>query len=232
MTDTDVVFRLFISCHSSHWCLATTIRAHDGFKEVCLLLLMSTATLISECDNSQQRKNSIFLNVVAWCVEYKISYCPSCYKSKIQAFLISETKTPAKNIWQLLNQLRKWHNFWTIFSICFTMQNRIGTNKAYHNLFYFNLSMFLASSHLCFQTQCHLMQILLSLSEIWESCIQCNVSQRACTKALVPKVTTCNSSNSEASITDKNNGLNRTLFQQYKKTVLSKINICMNTLIL
>jgi len=101
-----------------------------------------------------------------------------------------------------LNQLRKWHNFWTIFSFCFTMQNRIGTNKAYHNLFYFNLSVFLVSSDLCFQTKCHLVQILLSLSEIWESRRQFHELQRACTKAMVPKVTTCNSSNSEVSITD------------------------------
>lgn len=32
------------------------------------------------------------------------------------------------------------------------MKNRIGTNKAYHNLFYLNLSMFLASSDSSFQT--------------------------------------------------------------------------------
>jgi len=164
---------------------------------------MSTATLISECDNSQQCKNSIFLNVVAWCVEYKISYCPSCYKSKTQVFLISEIKPPTK-IFENFKISWENDNFWIKFSICFTMKNRIGTNKAYNNLFYFNLSMFLVSSDLCFQTKCHLTQIQLSLSlsEIWESCIQCNVSQCACTKALVPKVTTCNSSNSDISITD------------------------------
>jgi len=149
-----------MSSHLSYF-HTTIIREHDGFKEVCLLLLMSNVTFI-------------FLNF--W-----------------------NTPLPKKN-WQLLNQLRKWHNFWTIFSICFTTQNRIGTNKAYHNLFYFNLSMFLVSSDLCFQTKCHLVQILLSLSEIWASCRQCHLSQRACTKAMVPKVTTCNSSSSEVSI--------------------------------
>jgi hypothetical protein len=65
------------------------MRAHAGFKEMSLLLLlMRIATLISEYDNSQKCNNGI---------EYKISCWHSmCYKSKTRAFLIAETNNPKR----------------------------------------------------------------------------------------------------------------------------------------
>jgi hypothetical protein len=67
-------------------------------------------------------------------------------------FLISEPNSPhplQKYTWQLVNQLRIWHNLWIQYFFCFTIQNRKKKpNKMIHNLFYFNLSLFLASSDL------------------------------------------------------------------------------------
>jgi hypothetical protein len=71
------------------------MQAHTGFNKVNLLLFMRTPTFISECDKSQQCKNSTFLILVAEEIQYETPCWHSMfYQLKTCAFLISETKIP------------------------------------------------------------------------------------------------------------------------------------------